>query len=159
MTFARAKALASQFNISENLHPLFVDDPAMYFYSNQMVTPNYFVPNHPIYLQSQDSFLHRNSSPSNSTATTTTTVTHDVHENFIQQQSSSSSASSLVHFPSTLYQETIPSYSSHLTTATNVYQDPLPSSTMLPPQMPTMYGYTSSNHSPTSGMDGMDHYR
>ncbi|KAI7887973.1 transcription regulator HTH, apses-type DNA-binding domain-containing protein, partial [Mucor mucedo] len=32
VTFARAKALAIQFNIADHLHPLFVDDPAMYFY-------------------------------------------------------------------------------------------------------------------------------
>ncbi|CEP08617.1 hypothetical protein [Parasitella parasitica] len=55
VTFARAKALAIQYNIVDQLHPLFVDDPASHFYSKQ-VAHNYYIPNHPIYLQSQDSF-------------------------------------------------------------------------------------------------------
>ena len=50
VTFARAKALAVQFNIVDHLHPLFVDDPALYFYSNQL-PHNYLIPNHPVYLQ------------------------------------------------------------------------------------------------------------
>ncbi|KAI8646356.1 hypothetical protein BD408DRAFT_440046 [Parasitella parasitica] len=61
VTFARAKALAVQFNIVDQLHPLFADDPAPYFYSNQ-VAHNYYIPNHPIYLQSQDSF-HQHQQP------------------------------------------------------------------------------------------------
>ena len=33
ITISRAKALAAQYNISDLLHPLFTDDPAVYFYA------------------------------------------------------------------------------------------------------------------------------
>ncbi|KAI8368351.1 transcription regulator HTH, apses-type DNA-binding domain-containing protein [Choanephora cucurbitarum] len=61
VTFARAKALAVQFNIVDHLHPLFVDDPALYFYSNQH---NYLIPNHPVYLQSAKPTGQYNARPS-----------------------------------------------------------------------------------------------
>ncbi|ORX43182.1 hypothetical protein DM01DRAFT_1313125 [Hesseltinella vesiculosa] len=45
VTFSRAKALAIQHNIEAVLHPLFVDDPSIYFYSNPMAThANYYIP-------------------------------------------------------------------------------------------------------------------
>ncbi|SAL94955.1 hypothetical protein [Absidia glauca] len=46
VTFSRAKTLAIQHNIKDILHPLFVDDPAIYFYSNPMAPPhaNFFIP-------------------------------------------------------------------------------------------------------------------
>ncbi|KAG0163732.1 hypothetical protein DFQ28_003317 [Apophysomyces sp. BC1034] len=48
VTFARAKALAEQFKITEDLHPLFVDDPGVYFYTSPvpLTQPmqNYYIP-------------------------------------------------------------------------------------------------------------------
>lgn len=81
VTFTRAKALAIQFNIVEHLHPLFVDDPALYFYSNQMTPHNYFIPNHPIYLHSQDSFSSTNTSlyPNHHTNSSSSTTSLDYH--------------------------------------------------------------------------------
>jgi hypothetical protein len=81
VTFARAKALAIQFNIVEHLHPLFVDDPALYFYSNQMTPHSYFIPNHPIYLQSQDSFSSTNTAmyPNHHNNSSGSTTSLDYH--------------------------------------------------------------------------------
>lgn len=45
----------------------------MYFYSSQL-TQNYFIPNHPIYLQSQDSFTHNTHSYKN-------TINNDNNDN------------------------------------------------------------------------------
>ncbi|CDH57905.1 cell pattern formation-associated protein stua [Lichtheimia corymbifera JMRC:FSU:9682] len=48
ITISRAKALAAQFNISELLHPLFTDDPSIFFYANPPMLPpmppGYFFP-------------------------------------------------------------------------------------------------------------------
>ncbi|KAG1149927.1 hypothetical protein G6F37_000470 [Rhizopus arrhizus] len=84
VTFARAKALAIQYSIIDYLHPLFVDDPAMFFYSNQLTQNNYFTTNHPIYLQSQDSLASTNTTQSrNNSITTTITTTTNNNNNII----------------------------------------------------------------------------
>lgn len=48
ITISRAKALAAQFNISDLLHPLFTDDPSIFFYANPPMLPpmppGYFFP-------------------------------------------------------------------------------------------------------------------
>ncbi|KAG0171195.1 hypothetical protein DFQ28_004099 [Apophysomyces sp. BC1034] len=47
ITFARAKALSEQFNITDALHPLFTNDPTLYLYTNPdppAQSPIYFLP-------------------------------------------------------------------------------------------------------------------
>ncbi|KAL0077552.1 transcription regulator HTH, apses-type DNA-binding domain-containing protein [Phycomyces blakesleeanus] len=51
VTFSRAKFLAEQHNIAHELHPLFVDDPGLYFFRNSLPLPP--VPNY--YLASESS--------------------------------------------------------------------------------------------------------
>lgn len=136
-----------------------------------MVPPNYFVPNHPIYLQSQDSFntvsnMHHRASPSNST------TTNDSHTNILSNpcpnesymQQNAASSSSLLNF-SSLFSENSDNNSihrpysspSHNTTNSSLYHNHLPVPSMLPvqPQM-TMYGYNTSNRD--NNTDAIDHF-
>lgn len=79
VTFSRAKALAIQHNIKDLLHPLFVDDPSIYFYSNPMAPPhaNYFIPTSQPPQQQQQVYLPQSSSmAATNGATSSTAMTH-----------------------------------------------------------------------------------
>jgi hypothetical protein len=74
VTFSRAKALATQFNIAELLHPLFVDDPSMYFFSDQMSHQGYFLPN--VYLQNNQEYSYMQNRITNTEIPNTTIDYH-----------------------------------------------------------------------------------
>lgn len=113
VTFARAKALAVQFNIADHLHPLFVDEPAMYFYSNQLTPHNYFIPNHPIYLQSQDSFTNNNTT-SSSNHNTIQQQQQQQHRTSPSNSSTTASINNMIHNDNTSSNE---NYSMHNSTS------------------------------------------
>ncbi|CDH56580.1 related to ascospore maturation 1 protein [Lichtheimia corymbifera JMRC:FSU:9682] len=92
ITFARAKALASQFNIDKVLHPLFEDDPTLFFGHQPPFSSSFCPPPvpAPFYLASQQQQQHQHqhqptttyhqhhpqhSSNETSTISTTTTTT------------------------------------------------------------------------------------
>ncbi|KAI8078958.1 transcription regulator HTH, apses-type DNA-binding domain-containing protein [Gilbertella persicaria] len=173
VTFARAKALAIQFNIVEHLHPLFVDDPALYFYSNQLAPHNYFIPNHPIYLQSQDSFQqqnnfhqqrhhHRHHPTSESSSTTTSNKT--MHDNYMPTTPMNNNSCSSLMYPNHHHNNSSSSLDYHTnsnsnspyhqhtspTSTNSMYTHDLPSAPSVPSMIPvqtqmSFYGYTPSS--------------
>lgn len=142
----------------------------MYFYSNQLTPHNYFIPNHPIYLQSQDSFTPQQQriSPSNSSTTTSIHLMHNNNSNDMISQTLSNeqnymptsapqSNNNLLHF-STMFNNNnnLPYSSNNNTQQQGMYNTNLPSappvpSSMIPPPQISMYGYgTPTNTSNAS---------
>lgn len=126
----------------------------MYFYSNQLTSHNYFIPNHPIYLQSQDAFgttQHR-TSPSNSSTTNDShanILSSNTNENYMQTNNyntmcASNNSNDSLAYPTNSYNHQLPS------------APPVPSMIPVQPQMP-MYGYSSNNHTQTP-TNMMNHY-
>lgn len=111
----------------------------MYFYSNQLTSHNYYIPNHPIYLQSQDAFgsQQQRASPSNSS------TTNDSHVNILSNNTNEN------YMQTNTYSTLCPNNNSNdsLTFTSNNYQlpsaPPVPSMIPVQPQMP-MYGYSSN---------------
>lgn len=126
----------------------------MYFYSNQLTSHNYFIPNHPIYLQSQDAFgttQHR-TSPSNSSTTNDShanILSSNNNENYMQNNSYSTMCSNNNSNDNSPYSTT--TYNNQLPSA-----PPVPS--MIPVQPPmSMYGYPSNSNAQTP-TSMMNHY-
>ncbi|KAI8380296.1 hypothetical protein BD560DRAFT_487567 [Blakeslea trispora] len=144
VTFARAKALAIQFNIVEHLHPLFVDDPALYFYSNQLTAHNYLIPNHPQQQQHIPDLV-------------TTAPNETNNNNYVSNTMSSYSPLMYSgHNPTSSNPEFQQPYQTPTTPSSNTqYTRELPSAPFVPSMIPVqsrvpLYGYTSSADSSNS---------
>ncbi|KAF7729247.1 hypothetical protein EC973_004777 [Apophysomyces ossiformis] len=83
ITFARAKALSEQFNITDILHPLFTNDPSQYLCTNPeppTQSPIYFLPpNHHHTYPSTTTTVTTPATTPTTTVTTTTTHQHQYH--------------------------------------------------------------------------------
>ncbi|ORZ03019.1 transcription regulator HTH, apses-type DNA-binding domain-containing protein [Syncephalastrum racemosum] len=96
ITISRAKLLAKQYKISELLHPLFVDDPAMYFYMAPpppILPPGYMFPFQP------PQFAEPSVSPQHHPPQHQHEHQHHQHQHQHQQQDRRSSKCLVAHMP------------------------------------------------------------
>lgn len=109
ITFARAKALASQFNIDKVLHPLFEDDPTVFFGHQPPFSSSFCPPiPAPFYLASQQHHhqqpttyhQHHPQHSSNDTSTISTTTTTPPEQHMPVYSNNSSTYSQTTHHPS-----------------------------------------------------------
>ncbi|KAJ8656017.1 hypothetical protein O0I10_008239 [Lichtheimia ornata] len=129
ITFARAKALASQFNIDKVLHPLFEDDPTLFFghqppFSSSFCPPPP-VPAAPFYLASQQQQQQQQHQHHQHQPTTTTTTYHQQHHP--QHSSNETSTISTTTTMTTSPEHHMPVYSNNSSTYSHTTQQQQPS--------------------------------